>query len=734
MKKLNIGVLMGGKSIEREVSLNSGRTICDHLDTARYNVIPLFQTLDGTLYILPLRFLHRGKTSDFEHRLSSEASLITWDTLPTLIDFMYIALHGRYGEDGCLQGFLEILKIPYCGSKVMASALGMNKTMQRTFLKQAGIDVPLSKTVRNIELANILTGIIDPTSLLENFRLPVIVKPNQEGSSLGVSFVTAIENLLPAIRNAATCHKGIIQQVIIEEYLEGMEFSCIVLTDHRTGKLLPLPPTEIVPEKNRTLFDYEQKYMPGRALKYTPARCSQEQIVRIQETCIQVMSTLGITNLARIDGFYTHNGRLVIIDPNTFAGMSPSSFAFVQAAQIGMSHTQLINHLIETELAYYNMLPTTTLESEKHMQNNKIRVAVLFGGRSNEKEISLESGRNIIYKLSPHNYTPIPLFVDSSLQLYRINQQQLVFNSTKEIEESLDPATKVAWNSLSSMADFVFIGLHGGDGENGCVQGTLEMLGIPYNGSGVLTSALCIDKAKTTYYLKELGFDVPAALLLPKEVWEQQQAYNLPSPFPLIVKPHDDGCSVLVHKVHNNTELNEALSRIFAQGKMVALIEEFIQGMELTVGVIGNEVPKALPPSQAIAGKEILSIEEKFLPGAGENQTPAPLRQHTLSMIKHVIEEAYTALECKGYARIDCFYQSAEISPTGYERVILLEVNTLPGMTPATCIFHQAAEINMSPMVFIDHIIKLGFEQHASSKLSLQDSEVTPADQVSPEH
>src|ERR1700740_23965 len=109
MPKLRVGVLMGGKSIEHEVSFNSGRTICDHLDTSRYEIIPLYQTRTGLLYILPWHFLHRGKTTDFEHRLHNQASSVSWDQLKNIIDFVYIATHGRYAEDGTLQGILEIM-------------------------------------------------------------------------------------------------------------------------------------------------------------------------------------------------------------------------------------------------------------------------------------------------------------------------------------------------------------------------------------------------------------------------------------------------------------------------------------------------------------------------------------------------------------------------------------------------------------------------------------------------
>ena len=138
-----------------------------------------------------------------------------------------------------------------------------------------------------------------------NIPLPWVVKPYKEGSSLGVSIVKKTTDLLPALQKACNVNDHQQQIVLIEEKLEGMEFSCITITDYTTKKLLPLPPTEIVPEKNSEFFDYEQKYMPGRATKHTPARCPQEQLQQIQDVSMQAMRVLEITNISRIDGFLT---------------------------------------------------------------------------------------------------------------------------------------------------------------------------------------------------------------------------------------------------------------------------------------------------------------------------------------------------------------------------------------------------------------------------------------------
>ncbi len=490
-----------------------------------------------------------------------------------------------------------------------------------------------------------------------------------------------------------------------------MEFTCIVLTDHRTGEFFALPPTESIAHTEIGFFDYEQKYMPGRGVKRTPARCSAKTTARIQQTCINVMHALELSNMGRIDGFVTNDGTVVIIDPNTFSGMAPSSYIFNQAAEINMSPAQLINHIIETELQQYNMLETIITQEKLEsptMNTQKNRVAILLGGKSNEKETSLDSGRNVFYKLSPHKYEPIPVFVSDSLELYILTQSQLVRNSTKEIVELLQPSQKIKWGDLSSIADFVFIALHGGEGENGSVQGTLEMLGLPYNGSSVLASALCMNKYKANQLLAAHGFDVPKNILIMKNTWvapfdtffsaeatkntqgergekTSQKENTLPLPlalsvfacknvsksadkekdslaYPLIVKPHDDGCSVMVQKVTNDEELIVAINKVL-QEKDCVLIEECITGMELTVGVIGNEHPRALPPSQAVSAAGILSIEEKFLPGAGENQTPAPLPHATLEFVQRIMERAFTTLQCKGYSRIDCFYQNSHAKP-----------------------------------------------------------------------
>lgn len=715
---LKVGVLMGGMSIEREVSFNSGRTICDHLDTQLFQVVPLFQTAQGILYILPWTFLYRGKIADFESRLEAQAQKVTWDELPHIVDFVYIAVHGKYAEDGRLQAMLELLKIPYLGSKMFASALGMDKQIHNQYLRAHNIQVPKGFCLSIQQIKKFDDQFVDKKLEECGLHFPLVVKPVNEGSSFGVFVIKNRDDLQQAVTTACFISGSKGQSVLIEEKIVGMEFTCIIITDYATGNLIALPPTEVLISKGTDIFDYQQKYMPGAVHEKTPASCSNDLIKKIQEACIATMQALDFTNLSRIDGFLTPDNRVVIIDSNPLSGMGPATFLFRQAAEINIGHTELINHLIKTELKSYAM----QIEKNKNIesQSKRLKVGVLFGGPSNEREISLESGRNVVYKLSPEKYEVFPIFMSKITELFVLDNRLLVCHSTKEIEENLDRARKIGWSDLPNLVDFVFIALHGSPGEDGIVQGALEMLRMPYNGPGVFASSLCMDKFKTTQFLARKGFDVPKSLLLGYDEWiqkdEKLDLFLATITYPCIIKPHDDGCSVMVSAPKNRQELEESLQEIFIQKKF-ALIEERVTGMELTVGVLGNDEVQALMPSQTVVKGDLLSLEEKFLPGAGENQTPALLPEDDIQFVRSSIKAMYQAVGCRGYARIDCFFQSAEQSVTGQRRVILIEINTLPGLTPATCIFHQAAEDGMRPMEFIDKIIELGMQEHAQGEI-----------------
>jgi D-alanine-D-alanine ligase len=344
MDKLRVGVILGGMSSEREVSLNSGRNVFDNLDREMYDPKAVFMDGRGGLWVIPWQLISQNTTTDITERLEKEARRISYEEIKEEIDFAFISLHGKFGEDGCLQGLLELLGIPYTGPGVLASALGMDKHIQQRILQAAGIGVPESVLVREEDWRNDREGV---TKLLMNrFDLPCFTKPPREGSSIGVTLVRDDASLVSGIEEALKWDRS----VLVEEFLDGTEFSAIILEEDGEPHALEL--TEIYPQSD--YFTYDDKYMPGRCRKFTPPKNIAPDIVEaIKQEAVRAFRALGFRSYGRIDGFYLKDGRIFITDPNSSSGMAPSSFFFEQAACSGMLPAMIISRLIENALVIH---------------------------------------------------------------------------------------------------------------------------------------------------------------------------------------------------------------------------------------------------------------------------------------------------------------------------------------------------------------------------------------------
>jgi D-alanine-D-alanine ligase len=341
MNKLRVGVILGGMSSEREVSLNSGRNVFDNIDREAYDPRAVFMDGEGRLWIIPWQLISQNTTKDISERLEKEARRISYEGLKEEIDFAFISLHGKYGEDGCTQGLLELLGIPYTGPGVLASALGMDKHIQQRILQAAGIGVPDSTLVREESWQNNRQDVID--TLRGHFTYPFFTKPPREGSSIGVTLVRDEETLIKGIEEALKWDRG----VLVEEFLDGTEFSSIILEEDGEPQALEI--TEITPQSE--YFTYDDKYMPGRCRKFTPPKSITPEIVAtIKQEAVRAFKALGFRSYGRIDGFYLNDGRILITDPNSASGMAPSSFFFEQAACAGMLPAMIISRLIENAL------------------------------------------------------------------------------------------------------------------------------------------------------------------------------------------------------------------------------------------------------------------------------------------------------------------------------------------------------------------------------------------------
>lgn len=890
---MRIGIFFGGKSREREISFAGGRTVYDLLDKSLFTPVPIFVDSLGNFIELDWQYLYKGSIRDFyppvsalqttklpfqvyieslnlndedvEKAIASVGKKRHIEEIKNLVDFAFLALHGPYGEDGSLQGLLEFYNIPYSGSGVLPSAIGIDKRIQKELMQSMNLQVAKAIYINRKKWFDAEENRKQLfAEAQQNFQLPVVIKSSTQGSSIGISILRewnfeAFENHI----NESFFHKTIyayswksfkteeekrqyIQQVgdiyegvgipflinnltwvyhpqelydylenhfanndepvklesyqgeravLIEEFIRGKEFSCIVVEGEH-GEPIALPPTEII--KQTDIFDYRSKYLPGIARKVTPIELSEEKVNQISAACENLYKKLQFNVYARLDGMITTDGKIYLNDPNTTSGMLPSSFFFHQAAEIGVSPSQFLTYIVyksfENRIAA-SPNPHVLEESFKQLKDglqynakhggHKQKVAVVLGGISTERHISVESGRNVFEKLSSSGkYETIPVFLtetDGELEFYTLPLNLLLKDNADDIREKasdyhISPITekiiekakyitqkfassdynfypkKVTLDELTEKVDSIFIGLHGRPGEDGTLQKLLEARGIPYNGSSSASSSVTINKYITNEKLRENGFLIPQHILVTRQKWQQNKDEILAEiekqlSFPCIAKPADDGCSSAVKKVDNREEFEAFANGMFRQTEEIPaeimdalelkaseefpqkeffVVEELVSPkgakhfLEITGGMLtrkdanGEITYEIFEPSEALAQKGILSLEEKFLAGEGQNITPArfsasPAENSQISAkVRQTLMEAAKVLNIEGYCRIDAFVRIYDAQNV---EVIFIEVNSLPGLTPATCIFHQAAINGYKPFDFLDQIIQYGISK-----------------------
>ncbi|MBA4422966.1 MAG: hypothetical protein C0390_07660, partial [Syntrophus sp. (in: bacteria)] len=199
-QKIRVGIIMGGLSSEKEVSLESGRNIFSKIDRRQYDPIPIFMDSQAALWEIPLKLLMRNSTSDIAENLAEEAKPIPYESLKAYVDVVCLGLHGKYGEDGCMQGLLELLGVPYTGSGVLASAIGMDKYVCRRILEINGIDVPKTTPVARRRWDMDRKAVVE--EIVREIGFPCVVKPCREGCSTAVKKVVAAESLPVALDEA----------------------------------------------------------------------------------------------------------------------------------------------------------------------------------------------------------------------------------------------------------------------------------------------------------------------------------------------------------------------------------------------------------------------------------------------------------------------------------------------------------------------------------------------------
>ena len=304
MQKQTIALIYGGISSEREVSLNSGKQVRNALDPDKYEILTYDPKTD-----IP--------------RLVVDAEKI---------DCALIILHGPYGEDGTVQGLLDLLDIPYQGAGVLGSAIAMNKLLSKHLYELAGLDVPPYALVRRGET-------VDVAGIVDRLGLPLVVKPVETGSSVGMSIVREQDALADAVAKALEFGAT----AMVEAYIKGTEITCGVLGNQ---ELEALPLIEIIPGEAYEFFDYEAKYQPGATQEICPARIDDRLTQRAQACALTAHQALYCQGYSRTD-MILKDDRFYVLETNTIPGMTATSLFPQSAKAAGMSFGQLLDRLIE---------------------------------------------------------------------------------------------------------------------------------------------------------------------------------------------------------------------------------------------------------------------------------------------------------------------------------------------------------------------------------------------------
>jgi D-alanine--D-alanine ligase len=808
VRPLRIALLVGGPSPERAVSLNSARSLADHLhdDTVAVEPIVYFDR-DARPFAISRAMLYSNTPDDFDFKLAQVATPLDDAALAAALagcDLAFPAMHGRFGEDGGVQSLLERLGVPLVGTASAPAAVAYDKQRAHEALRAAG--VPSVPTLAVAAPGDEPAGADDDRAALARAG-DVVVKPAAGGSSLDVHVVAGGLGAARAVLDDVAARRG---TTVVQPRVRGTELTVVVLEG--TAGPVALPPVEVelvagAPGHDDRVLTYRHKYLASDDARYhCPPRAAAGCVDELRALAERTFRALGLRDVARIDCWLTDGGELLVSDVNPISGMEQNSFLFIAAAQAGLSHRDVLRFVVAAACRRAGVeAPTAAWAAGGTGAGDapggaRRRVPVLFGGRTAERQVSVLSGTNVWLKLLrsplvepvPHLLAPDgAVWVLPYAAALRHSVEQIVavcegWAAAEPLRRRLaaDVAARLAlapWQrtltgdapvrtTLDGLLDtrpaFVFLALHGGTGEDGTVQAMLEARAIAYNGSGPEASRCCADKLATAERLA--GLEGEGILTSPKrvvalaspgasdgELWRRLTG-ELGAPR-LVGKPTGDGCSAGVAPLASAAELGRYLGALRAGERAIppgtfssldalqvvelpterverVLFEPFVETddvvvgegapgtlrwgehrhpgwIEVTVGVLGPEgAMRALQPSATVARAGVLSVEEKFMGGTGVNITPPPppplgrVPAEAVAAARARIERVAGVLGLRGYARIDAFLECA----TG--RVLVIEANTLPGLSPSTVLYHQALAEDppLFPRQLLERIIELG--------------------------
>jgi D-alanine-D-alanine ligase len=354
--------------------------------------------------------------------------------------------------------------------------------------------------------------------------------------------------------------------------------------------------------------------------------------------------------------------------------------------------------------------------------DQRIHLVVLFGGESAEHDVSCTTAAHVLRAANPDTYRITPVGIGRDGQWAIADEAAAALaRGPEHLPSRLDPAgeaisptpmLEMASRTVADSAQTVVLPLlHGPMGEDGTVQGLLELADVPYVGTGVLGSAVAMDKAMAKEVLQSAG--------IPQVRHRTARAHHVDDlllgrfvddlGLPLFVKPANMGSSVGVSRAGSVEELRDAVTLALDYDEIV-VIEEAVDGREIEVAVLGNNEPEASVPGEIVPGEEFYSYEDKYVSDGAQLLVPAPLTAEESDRVRSLAVTAFTALRCEGLSRVDFFYEDPARGGRGF---LLNEINTMPGFTPISMYPKLWIESGVGYSELIDHLVDLAIERHA---------------------
>ncbi len=580
-------------------------------------------------------------------------------------DIIFNTAEGTNGRmrEALYPALFEELGIPYTGSDAYTNAITLDKWLTKLMLSKSGVETArgVLVTVRNFE------QIIERGAGL---AFPVIVKPNHEGSSkgiyngaLGSSVIKEPRDLPAALKSALRAYPD---GVLIEEYIDGIDVAVgfIEGVGHDDGLLTPVE--LIYTENNQSgerfhIYDYRLKNVEPTKVQYRcPANLPRDVAARLRQISHEVVRTLGMRDMSRMDFRVTAEGRIYLLEVNALPALAQGSSLFAATAQVGLTYQSTIQQILNAAAMRSGLATASQLNITRARRVQPIRVGFTY---------------NVKRKANGDDeaeWDPPETIIAIANALARQGHIVVHLEATADLPRVLAEAD----------VDLIFNIAEGVEGRNreAQVPALCELLGIPYTGSDSATLAIALDKALGKKVL--LQHDILTPKFQVMESHRERVASDMK--YPLIVKPNAEGSSKGIGStsvVDNEEQLRDKVKELIERYRQPALVEEYITGREFTVGLLGDKRPRVLPPmeirfkheenTRPVYDYSVKQEWEKYV----YYECPAKLTEAEQKAMEKIARATFWALDCRDVARVD-MRMDAE------GRIYVLEVNPLPGLTP----------------------------------------------------